>query len=174
MPHGIPTPGASEMWVLFPEGPDNIVGALRRATITKTDDAGDQQLVDLKGYASEVMTKVVRDLPHGFSSNAPANAAGILLSLGGRADRAMLIGGQDAASRPRNVPVGAAVLYDDKGNVVFVKGKDGIVIAAKSGAVSVTPESGKFVFLGGDGETGAYDFVSTVSGPSINVKARIG
>lgn len=81
------------MWVWFPEGPDNIIGGLRRASISKTDDSGEQQLVDIKGLASEQMTKVVRSFPHGFSSHAPADAIGHLLSLGGRADRAMLIGG---------------------------------------------------------------------------------
>lgn len=165
------------MWVWFPEGPDNIVGALRRASITKTDDAGDQQLVDVTGLASEAMTKIVRDFPHGISSNAPAGSDGLLLSLGGRSDRAIMIGGQNATSRPRNLPVGATVLYDDKGNVVFLKGANGIQIDASKGRVYVKPEDGQFVYLGGKGpdlDGHSYDFVETSSGPSVNVKARIG
>ena len=42
-----------------------------------------------------------------------------------------------------------------------------------SNGITVVPKPGKMVFLGGDGQTGTYDFVMTASGPSINVKARI-
>lgn len=162
------------MWNGFPEGPAGIIAHLRRARLLKTDDSGTQQLVDIAGLASEQMTKVVRAMPHGFASNAPLDSDGILISLGGRSDRAVMLGIEHKDYRQRNLPIGTAVLYDDKGNVVFVKGANGIAIDAKAGKVYVKPAAGQNVYLGGTGADGTYDFVVTVSGPSINVKAKIG
>jgi hypothetical protein len=51
--------------------------------------------------------------------------------------------------------------------------KNGNIITMKAGVLSVDPAGG-MVFLGGSGTDGAYDFVQTVSGPSINVKAKFG
>lgn len=161
------------MWDRFPEGPDGIVAGLRRAQLIKTDDSGTQQKVDISGLASEQMTKVVRAMPHGFSSNAPVGSDGIMLSLGGRSDRAVLLGLEHKDYRQRNLPLGTAVLYDDKGNVIFAKGANGISIDAKTGNVYVKPAGGKKLYLGGTGADGAYDFVVTVSGPSSNVLAKL-
>lgn len=38
----------------------------------------------------------------------------------------------------------------------------------------ISVPTNKIIYLGGDGTTGTYDFVSTPSGPSINVKVRTG
>jgi len=56
-------------------------------------------------------------------------------------------------------------LMDVNGHQVITT-KNSIAIAPKEG-------SGAIVYLGGDGSKGTYDFVSTPSGPSMNVKARI-
>jgi phage gp45-like len=179
------------------ENHDATLGTLRRATILKVDDSGAQQLVDLSGLASDYPKKVVRVLPHGFSSNPPLNSEGILKSLGGRSDRGMFIGGEHFQYRQRNLPAGTSVLYDDKGNVVFCKGANGIVISTADGDVTVTSNkaisltatggdvnvkatggniycdpAGGAVFLGA-GSSGAFAPVMTVSGPSSNVFAKI-
>ncbi len=68
-------------------------------------------------------------------------------------------------------------------NAVFINGPAGalvqttdgtVVVYIKKDKVYILPASGAILYLGGDGVTGTYDFVVTSSGPSINVKARIG
>jgi phage gp45-like len=165
----------------YPEGQEGVIGSLRRVALVKVDDSGPQQFADLTGLASEQFKKIVRLQPHGFASNPPAKSEGVALALGGRSDRAMVLGLEDPNTRQRNVPVGCGVLYDDKGNVIYAKGSAGVAVNAKTGEVEirsqadkvwVKPGAGKFVFLGGDGTDGDYDFVLTVSGPSSNVKAK--
>jgi phage gp45-like len=155
------------------ENNDAVLGTLRRGSIQKVDDSGDQQLLNLIGLAGDQPQKVVRILPHGFSSNPPLQAEGILKSLGGRSDRLMFIGGEHPQYRQKKLATGAAVLYDQNGNVIFANMTNGIQISAKTGNVTVTPPSGKKVFLGGSGSDGTYAAVSTVSGPSTNVMAKI-
>lgn len=172
------------MWVWFPEGQEGIVATLRRATVQQIDDSGTQQILKkITGLKSESFEDVYRPQPHGLSSNPPAGSEGLFLALGGRSDRLVGLGFEHKDYRPKNTPAGATVLYDDKGNVVFAKGSDGISIDAKQGAVGVhsqadkvwvKPAEGNLVYLGGSGDDGhTYDFVMTASGPSTNVKARI-
>lgn len=168
----------------YPENRDSTVGTLRRARVDKIDDSGAQQIMKkLLGLASEKPEDVYRAQGHGLSSYPPAGSEGLFLSLGGRADRLIGLGFEHKDKRIKNLKEGNTVLYDDKGNVVFAKGDNGLSVNAKTGTVevrsqtdkvTVKPGDGKFVYLGGDGTDGTYDFVMTESGPSINVKARIG
>ena len=172
------------MWIWFPEGQEGLIGSLRRATVQKTDDSGTQQILKkMTGLKTETFEDVYRPQMHGFSSHAPRSSEGMFLALGGRSDRLLALGFEHKDARPRNLPEGNATLYDDKGNVVWAKGSNGVSLNAKTGVVevrsqdnkvTVKPGDGQIVYLGGDGTDGSYDFVSTVSGPSINVKARIG
>jgi len=57
-------------------------------------------------------------------------------------------------------------------NFVEIHDVNGNVIRMQSDKVYIKPKAGNFIFLGGDGVTGSYDFVNTISGPSINTKAR--
>jgi phage gp45-like len=164
----------SQSWLQHSlENHDATLATLRRAAILKVDDTGAQQLLNLSGLASEQMQKIVRVLPLGFSSNPPLQAEGIFKSLGGRSDRGMFIGGEHPQYRQKNLPTGAAVLYDQNGNVIFASMQNGIQISAKTGKVFVKPAAGQNVYLGGTGSDGTYAMVSTVSGPAMNVLARI-
>lgn len=180
------------------ENHDGTLGTLRRATVLKVDDSGPQQLVDLQGLAADMPRKVVRVLPHGFSSNPPLQSEGVLKALGGRSDRPMFIGGEHSQYRPRNLPSGNTILYDDKGNVVWMQGAQGIARTTKQGpivdtsAAGVTIEakgdkfhivadgfdiivdpSGAKVYLGGDPAKNVFALVQTVAGVAVNVYARI-
>ena len=73
---------------------DAIRTMLRRAAIAAANDAGDQQLVRLTGFAGETLQNVVRVQPFGLSSVPPAGGEGLILCLGGRSDRAMFVGGE--------------------------------------------------------------------------------
>lgn len=156
------------------EHDDTVRTIIRRARFIKLDDDGTQQKVELSGLKNEQMKKIVRVQAHGISSHPPKDSEAVIIQLGGRTDRTMVLGGEHKDKRPKNLTEGQAVLYDDKGNVVFAKGADGLAIHAKEGKVYVKPASGQNVYLGGDGSDGTYAKVETVSGPAMNVYARIG
>lgn len=155
------------------EDRDAIRAMLRRAAIVAADDSGAQQLLTLTGLAGEQLKKVVNVQPFGLSSNPPVGGQGVLLSLGGRSDRAMFFGGEHGGYRQKNLAAGAAVLYDQNGNVIFADMANGISISAATGAVTVKAATGQMVYLGGTGSDGTYDFVKTATGTAIGVKARI-
>jgi phage gp45-like len=154
------------------ENNDAVLGTLRRGSIQKVDDSGNQQLVNLMGLAGDQPQKVVRVLDHGFSSNPPQGAEGVLKSLGGRSDRLMFIGGEHPDYRQKNLAAGASVLYDQNGNVIYANMANGIQISAKTGNVAVTAPSGKNIFLGGDGTTGTYATAMTSTGAASGVMIR--
>lgn len=67
---------------------------------------------------------------------------------------------------------GSVIKQDGSGNVAISSTKK--LTADMSDTSHVSVPANKILYLGGDGVTGTYDFVQTASGPSINVKARIG
>ena len=136
------------------------------------DDSGTEQYIDASGLDGEQFTKLMRIQHHGLTSTPPADAHYLGVSPGGARDRLYLIGGESPSARPKNTPSGATCLYDDKGNIIRMYTDNGIQIEAKNGDVYVKPAPGKFIYLGGDGTDGAYDFIVTVSGPSTIAKAK--
>ena len=61
-----------------------------------------------------------------------------------------------------------------KTNGLVIHDINGNEIGLLSGKIYANPNNlSGIVYLGGDGVTGSYDFVATVSTPSVNVKARI-
>lgn len=114
--------------------------SVSRGKVVKVDDSGDSQLVDLKGYTGESFSKVLRGQPHGLSSHPPADAVGIFLRHGS-SDRLTGLG-FETPGRPRSIPAGTAVLYDDKGNTIFSKGADGVQVRAVQGGFEVKASSG--------------------------------
>jgi len=146
---------------------------ITRAELTATNDGDGEQTVDLYGFAGETFTKVYRPQNFGISANPPVGATGLLFAPGGERSKAVFLGGEMPGVRPKGNPPGTAVLYDDKGNVIFAKGGDGIEIRTTDGDVKVIPIAGKKVFLGGTGTDGTYAAVSTTAGPSMNVFAKV-
>jgi phage gp45-like len=153
---------------------DEVRLMLRRAQLLGLDDSGTQQLLNLSALKADRPRNVPRVMEFGFSSSPPAGADFLMLAAGGGLSRAMAIGGEHKDFRQANLPSGTAVLYDDKGNVVFAKGSDGIVVKANEGGITVSPAEGQNLYLGGDGNDGSYQPVRTVGGVSINVFAKIG
>lgn len=160
-------------WLWYPEGQESAIAAVRRVTVTKVDDSGTQQLVNLRGLAGEAPEDIVHLSRFGFGSNPVLGSEGVGISLGGRSDRLMVLGLEHKDHRRKNLPAGTSVVYDNQGNIVFLKGANGIEVSAQQGKVSVKAGAGQKVFLGGTGDDGSYDFVLTASGPSPFVKARI-
>jgi phage gp45-like len=163
------------MFDRYPENHDSLLGVVRRAVALGFDDAKAQQFITrLRGMAGDEPENVYRLQGFGLSSVPPVGSEGLVIGLGGRSDRLLGLGFEHKDHRPVGSKPGTTVLYDDKGNIVFVKGANGIEVRAKAGKVTVTPADGEKVFLGGDGENGAFAQVVTLAGPSINVYARIG
>jgi phage gp45-like len=181
------------MWIWFPEGKEGLIGSLRRATVTKTDDSGTQQILKkMTGLKTEQFEDVYRPQPHGFSSHAPSGAEGLYLALGGRSDRLVALGFEHKDYRPKNTPEGGTIIYDHTGDAIrVVKDKIDLVHAGeinlkiakgydKGDAVDQTDGAViAFVMKKGDSLTLTYDDTSvklqsgkaTVTSPHVVVQS---
>lgn len=154
-----------------PADSDNIRAMLRRATVEEVDDSGSQQLVNMRGLKGERFTKVYRAQPHGFSSVPPEGSEAVLLALGGRSDRVIMIGAEHRDHRPRNLPGGAQALYGINGELISLIG--GVVRIV--GATLMVEADTKVVLKAPRvdlGEEGG-DKVVTEAGPSSKVYAVV-
>lgn len=139
-----------------PEERDGLLGMIRRARILEVDDSGTQQRLKVAGLASEQLDKIVWQGRHGFASHPPAGSEALLLALGGRSDRAMLIGGEHKDKRPKDLPAGASALYDADGKILKLT-KDETVLDAGGkpvrviNATTVTVQATERVSVGVDG-----------------------
>lgn len=111
-----------------------------RYQTTKIDDDGEIQLIDADGMEDETHTKIMRVAPHGFTSHSPKDSHMVALGLGGRRDNIVALGGEHQDYRIRKLKEGEAVVYDIKGNVVFMHNDDGIAVNAKVGTVAITAQ----------------------------------
>lgn len=85
------------------------------ARVKEIDDARDNQRVVVEGYKGERFSDVLRAQPHGFSSRPPVDAVGHFLRFGS-SDRLVSLG-FETQSRPKNLPAGAAALYNADGTI---------------------------------------------------------
>lgn len=130
------------------EHDDAIRSMMRRVTLIETDDTGPQQTMRVRGFAGEELKDVVRIQPYGFTSHPPAGSEGLLLALGGRSDRAMVIGVEHPKSRPGSLGPGSQAIYDQNGNIVsIVQGN----IRIKHASQIVLEGGGTKVTIGADG-----------------------
>ena len=130
-------------------------GQHSRALLSKLDDSGSQQLVEVKALTGQTVGEAVRSQHFGLSSHPPKDAEGLVLMLGGGADRAHVLGLEHPPSRPRNLPEGATRLYDKDGNHVHIDGDTIRVqhasrIVLKVGDLTLTINSDGFHFAGGN------------------------
>jgi len=145
-----------------------------RAELGAIDDTGEIQTITAPGLAGEELAKVMRVQPHGFASSPPPGSHGLIVPLGGERILGAALGFEHQDHRQKNLPGGTSVLYDDKGNVVRVFGKDGIQVEAASGDIYVKPAKGKILYHGGKpGDGGTYKPVMLADGSaSSNVYAK--
>jgi len=99
-------------------------GILRRARVTRVDDDGTQQLVDLSGLKNDKPRKVWHLQQYGVTGNPPADAEMLLLALGGGSDRPLALGGEHREHRPKGLPPGGVALYDAHGKVLKMIGDE--------------------------------------------------
>lgn len=123
------------------ETEDMQLNTAHRVFWDRTDDTGDQQLVDYAGLHDEQHTRVLRIMPHGLASHSPPESEGVVLALGTR-DMPVLLGGESPKHRPRNLPVGATKLYDAADGFVYLDADGNLHAKVTKGA---TIESGEAV-----------------------------
>lgn len=160
---------------------DQIRSMISRGRLLGSDDTGDYQKIKAKGFAGEELDEVVRHQPFGMSSNPGPGAEGLLLRLGGRAERTIAILFELLGKRPKNLPVGTTALYnafdivwkllstkadlDHGGKNLHVRNAPKVKIEA-SDWVQL---DGKAVYLGKP----PYFPVMTTAGPSQHVFAGV-
>lgn len=110
-------------------------GAVTRGRIVRVDDAGDHQRIEVRGFAGELFTDVVRAQPHGFTSNPPVDAVGHFLRMG-ESDRLFALG-FETPGRPRSIPAGGKALYDSSGKVLKFLPGDGVDLDAAGQTVTI-------------------------------------
>jgi phage baseplate assembly protein V len=132
---------------------DGLRTMLRRVRLVALDDAGTQQKGRVRGLKGEELDEVVRIQHFGLSSNPPADAEGVLLALGGRSDRGLLVGLEHKDFRPVGGEGGSTVLYDANGSrvaltagVLTISHAGKIVLGA--GGATITLEAGKVTIAG--------------------------
>jgi phage baseplate assembly protein V len=120
----------------FEDGQGN---AAHRILITKVNDAGDQQLLDIDGLSGEQTTEVLRAMPHGLASNPPPESEAIVFGLAHR-DMPVVLGGESPKHRPRNLPVGAVMLYDTNDGRVYLDASGNLFADVKKKATVTAGE----------------------------------
>jgi phage gp45-like len=127
---------------------------IRRVRLLESDDTGTQQKLKVRGLRSDEPADVVSLERWGETGVAPANAEGIMLSLGGRSDRAFILGLAHQDHRPKNTEAGGKVFYDANGSkITMIKGSTTIEhasqIVLKVGGCTLTISASGFAFTGG-------------------------
>lgn len=97
---------------------DQIRAMISRGRLLSGDDSGEYHRMKARGFANEELDGVIRVQQHGISSNPGDGAEGLLLRLGGRAERTFGIGFELKDKRPRDLPGGATAIYNADGNVL--------------------------------------------------------
>ena len=128
-----------------------IKNLLRRVSSTKIDDTGTQQRVEMTGLKGEAFKNVVRLQPYGFSSVPPKGSEGVLLTQGGRSDRAHVLGLEHKDYRPVKRKDGEVVFYDLNGQEVYIS-KDGIKIIGGKKKLPLSITIGSSVLTVADGK----------------------
>lgn len=100
------------------------------------EESNGQQFVSGRGYFGDGFSRVHRVEPHGFASQPPKGAKGIVLSPW--PDQAYVLGLEHPSHRPGNVPAGGAALYDAQGNIIRMVMGDGVRVDLSSGTYRVT------------------------------------
>lgn len=95
---------------LYPES-----STITRGTIVSVDDSGPWQKVEVRGFAGEEFSEVLRAQSHGFSSNPPVGATGTFLRHGS-SDRLTALG-FETEGRVKDLPPGVPALYNADGTI---------------------------------------------------------
>ena len=85
-------------------------------------ERGGQQFVSGRGTMADGWTEIHRIEPHGFASHPIKGGKALLLPMPGNPDVAFVLGGENPANRPADLPQGGTALYDAAGNIISLVG----------------------------------------------------
>lgn len=110
-----------------------------RATVRRVNDSSALQRIQVSRLEGEVFDDCERVGQYGLSSNPPVGSEAIVVQIGASPDHHVVIGVDDG-SRPKSLPAGATVLYDESGTKVYLRG-DGSLQVQCSGALTISAAS---------------------------------
>jgi len=143
-----------------------------RGVITLVDDSLKLQSVQVESLADRVHDRVERFQNWGFSSSPPLNTEAICLAVGGDQAHYVVVATDDRATRPKNLLVNQACLYDNNGIKVLLTSA-GVEIRDNAGQVNVKVSSTGvdlgdtptvFVSLSTPCDAGRQDIVDAIKG----------
>lgn len=112
---------------------ERIINLIGIGRITRVDDSGDLQLVQVtegatgSGYADRVTDQVQRVSEFGFASVPPLDSEVLVLNKGGDRSKPLAIATSHKPSRPKNMQPGDAGIYDVRGAKVTLT-ENGLLI----------------------------------------------
>lgn len=108
-----------------------------RAVLHAVDDSLKLQGVQITALKGEVLDNVERFQNYGFTSHPHPGAEAILLALGGIRNHSVVIAIDDRRYRLKGLTEGESALYDDQGQVVYLK-RNGLQLEGKNVLLKAT------------------------------------
>lgn len=109
-----------------------------RARLTRVDDSGLSQQVQITVLAGERLDQVVRLQNFGLSANPPAGSTALLVSIGGSRTHCVVLGA-DHASRPRDLLSGESQQYNEWGDYVYLQESGETLVKGRSKVICDAP-----------------------------------
>ncbi len=133
-----------------------------RATISRVDDSGAGQKVQITVLAGERLSNVLRLQSFGFTGNPPAGCTGLAISIGGSRTHVVLLGGEDATRKAEQEP-GESSQYNQWGDFLWLKTDGTAHLKARLKALVEAPEA---EFTGNVTVNGTLHVVGAITGDS--------
>jgi len=105
----------------------NIIRSLGRGRLTRIDDSGPVQLVQMQLSQSETRDSTPRLCEYGFQSNPPDGADAVAVFLAGNRTNGVVIACGHQTYRVRNLATGEVCVSDNRGQSVYLSAT-GIVV----------------------------------------------
>jgi phage baseplate assembly protein V len=115
----------------------SLMRSLGRGRLSRVDDGGAAQLVQMQLSQSETRDRTPRLAEYGFQSNPPAGSDAVAVFLGGNRTNGIVIACGNQQYRVRNLAPGEVCVSDDKGQSVYLSAA-GIVVNGGGHPVTVT------------------------------------
>jgi phage baseplate assembly protein V len=115
----------------------SLVRSLGRGRLTRVDDGGAVQLVQMQLSQSETRDKTPRVAEYGFSSNPPDGTDAVAVFLGGDRTNGVVIACGHQQYRMRGLASGEVCVSDNKGQSVYLSAS-GIVVNGGGNPVTIT------------------------------------
>ncbi len=106
-----------------------------------SNDAGPIQELQVRIDEREIIDEVPRLQEFGFTSRPPNGTDVVLVFVNGDRSRALAIGTNHQASRPRNLKPGESMLFSEDGKYIHMTADGGIVVDVKGQPVTVNNAS---------------------------------